>query len=895
MIVRQENAERRKEMFELKIRIFTDLGEDAIDAFREVVPEEGVEFSVEYWDEDPVRISDALPVFISSNRYLLEKAERLDYLIVGVGITLKGKGRKEETLKEDILYSAVIWPQLDSVVDLKTYFQALLHVLKAEQETMRYFGKVPEGYGIPQSIATARSFEKDIMRIAMTDDLTGLYNRRYFLNYLHEKSALMWTLLYMDLDNFHNVNDVFGHSRGDEILKRVASILDQIFPYGINIRLGGDEFAVLLEEEYHSDLLNDKIAQLEGEVQTLIPERPELLTISVGIVSRRGEIKDVDEFLREGDMRMYEVKRVHHEKKKAALQLDREPEDVRKILNVFREAFIKMDEDPAVRRSGHILARDYTPQLKELAEYLRVGRIGVQYFDSQEKEHYGEGSSFDIYNCGSTDETRYIERRYVTGGFNIAYYRAVIREGEPDWQTLERDRVDLLLRMCFVFNGRKRLQEIAERLSFYDQDMGIRNVKYYFGVLGRLAHERKLSDYTAMRINMRRFTAVNQQIGHKLGDLVMKRFVDEIASQLSGDEMICRLGGDNFVLLVDKDHEDDILDMLEESIIVYNDETGDRIRVGASVGVYQIPDDGSLHLRGEIMDRVTRAASRAKASKDTAIVYFDAAMVKSTEREMEVETSFHDALENEEFRVFYQPKVDMRTYKLVGAEALCRWFKGTGMIPPGDFIPHLEQSMDICALDMYMLDHVCRDIRRWLDEGREVPRVSVNLSRRNLADVDILRHILEVIDRNQVPHEYVEIELTETTTDSHFVDLRRIVSGLQESGVKTAVDDFGIGFSSLTLIRDLPWDVLKIDRSFLPVEGEPEEQKKNIMFRTVVSMAQGLGMESIVEGVETKAQLKLMQESHCDQAQGFFFDRPMPREEFEKRMEDSHYRELAES
>ncbi len=571
-----------------------------------------------------------------------------------------------------------------------------------------------------------------------------------------------------------------------------------------------------------------------------------------------------------------------------------ESADARKVLGIFQRAFVALDELPRRRRMG--ITKDLTEQLTEIADHLRLGRIGVRFFEGLEEERSNEGDCYDIYNDGKADEEKFIEHRNMTGGFNVVYYRAVLRKGVPEWTERERERVNLLLRIIYVFNGREHLLDVVEKLTFFDTDTGLHNLKYYMSAIGRLDHEGKLGNYSAMRIDMRRFSGVNQQLGRKLGNLVMKRFVKYIEENLAGDEMICRIGGDNFALLVDKDHEDDILDMLEESVIVYNDETEDRIRVSAAVGVYQIPDDGTIHSQSEIMDRITRACQKAKHSKDISITYYDALMVADREQEMKVETAFPQALEDEEFHVFYQPKVDVKTGELHGAEALCRWFRKGEVIPPGQLIPHLERSMAICALDMYMLEHVCRDIRRWLDEGKHVVRVSVNLSRRNLADVDILRHILEIIDRNNVPHEYIEIELTETTMDSRFVDLRGIVSGLQKQGVKTAVDDFGIGFSSLTLIRDLPWDVLKIDRSFLPYlsenESQQEAKKKELMFRSVVNMANGLGMECIVEGVETREQLEIVQSGNCDHVQGFFFDRPMPVEEFEKRMEGTNYGEL---
>ncbi len=158
-----------------------------------------------------------------------------------------------------------------------------------------------------------------------------------------------------------------------------------------------------------------------------------------------------------------------------------------------------------------------------------------------------------------------------------------------------------------------------------------------------------------------------------------------------------------------------------------------------------------------------------------------------------------------------------------------------------------------------------------------------------MIDVDLLQHILEIINRHNVPHEFIEIELTETTTDVEFRDLKRIVSGLQQEGIYTSVDDFGMGYSSLNLIRDIPWNVLKIDRSFLPLDGENADSTRSVMFKSVVSMAKELGLECIAEGVETKKQVEVMLDNDCLIAQGFFFDKPLPLEEFEKRLSHKNY------
>jgi EAL domain-containing protein (putative c-di-GMP-specific phosphodiesterase class I) len=256
---------------------------------------------------------------------------------------------------------------------------------------------------------------------------------------------------------------------------------------------------------------------------------------------------------------------------------------------------------------------------------------------------------------------------------------------------------------------------------------------------------------------------------------------------------------------------------------------------------------------------------------------------------MRVQLLFPDALRNEEFSVYYQPKVDIRTGEIIGAEALCRWFHEGEMISPDAFIPMLEETNDICKLDFYMLEHACRDIRRWMDEGRKVVRISVNLSRKHMINVNLLDNLLKIIDRHNVPHSCIEIELTETTTDVGFSDLKRVVTGLQSVGIFTSVDDFGVGYSSLNLIRELPWNVIKVDKSFLPQGDNEMDDVSKIMFKHVIQMTTEMGIECIVEGVETVKQRAILEENNCCYAQGFLYDRPLPKNEFEERLIQGPY------
>ena len=259
-------------------------------------------------------------------------------------------------------------------------------------------------------------------------------------------------------------------------------------------------------------------------------------------------------------------------------------------------------------------------------------------------------------------------------------------------------------------------------------------------------------------------------------------------------------------------------------------------------------------------------------------------MEDGKKREDAVRRDFESALQKEEFVAYYQPKVDVHTGRMVGAEALCRWLRRGRIVMPNDFIPVLEQDLEICRLDFYMLDRVCRDIRRWLDEGRPVVPVSVNMSRKHMLDPDLSGHIVEVVDRSRCPHELIEVELTETTTDVEFAAVAALVRELQRAGIKASVDDFGTGYSSLNLIQSIPWDIIKLDKSILPSDAA-SGARGGRMFSHVVAMAHDIGMKCVAEGVETDTQLALMKVYGCRIAQGYLFDRPLPVEEFEKRLD----------
>lgn len=531
----------------------------------------------------------------------------------------------------------------------------------------------------------------------------------------------------------------------------------------------------------------------------------------------------------------------------------------------------------------------YLELVEEICKGYHISKAVTEFYATPMMEQRGMGESYCDYDNGKGEKVL-LRIRIVSETKAIIIGTIYVEGKDPDRSEEDILQMDMLYRIILGFVSRRRLIKRLEEFGFYDLD-GFRNFRAFARYLDITNLENKLGGKAAFHMDIHNFTMVNQEIGRDNGDKVLRNYYEMIKKAIGDTGIVGRLGGDKFVGIFDRRVKRAVYDLFSGVAVPYDDSGEKRIRVTAAVGVYMLPNPYMLKGVGDIMDKIILAGGIAKHQPTGNIVVYDDKMKANKEHVKKVQKDFHNALEKEEFVVYYQPKVDVKTRKIVGAEALCRWVRNKKVVPPSEFIPVLEMSMDICDLDFYMLDHVCAHIRKWLDEGREVSRVSVNLSRKHLVDVDLLEHIVMTIDKHKVPHEYIEIELTETTTDVMFNDLKRVVSGLQEQGIWTAIDDFGVGYSSLTLLSDIPWKVLKIDKSFVPKGTNEDEEVSGKMFKHVVSLAKDLGLEIVVEGVESIDQLDVIKGNSCDIVQGYFYDRPLPQEEFEARLDQGCYPE----
>lgn len=460
-----------------------------------------------------------------------------------------------------------------------------------------------------------------------------------------------------------------------------------------------------------------------------------------------------------------------------------------------------------------------------------------------------------------------------------ATYSVYPKTGGEPWDESETERLDLFILLLNEENKRQKLVEDANYYRYHDPQTRHTNMAYFSECCERYIREHTIGNYTAIAANLTDFTNLNLKIGSNCCDTVLIRYMDWLKKGLDPDEVVSRISGDQFALLVHHEREEEMLDRLRAGVIRYGWKETDVVEVSAEAGIYRMSDAVENH--HHIIQAISSALNVAKSSHQLQFAYYDTLTADASERKKFYEAEFEKALRNEDIHVYFQPKVSLKDYDLIGAEALSRWIVNGEIVPPDSFIPILEETTRICELDFYVLEHVCRSIHEWLTHGVQPVKVSVNFSRRHLSNKNLVEDIVQMLDRYEVPHQYIEVELTETTIDADFVALKQIVYGLRDYGIESSVDDFGMGYSSLSLIRDVPFKVLKIDKSFLRDKNMESDERQRAMMKHVISMANDLGMECIAEGVESMEHVQLLKENKCYMAQGFLFNRPIPQEEFE--------------
>lgn len=460
-------------------------------------------------------------------------------------------------------------------------------------------------------------------------------------------------------------------------------------------------------------------------------------------------------------------------------------------------------------------------------------------------------------------------------------------ENFPAWvgiTAVHDEEGDLVSYVCFFsdISERKASEQRIHRLAYYDALTHLPNRTLFQDRLHSALQyaERHNQWVVLMFLDLDRFKPINDSLGHAAGDRMLKDVAVRLSTCVSGEDTVARMGGDEFTLLLQPQAQregalnraihvaEQILTSLACPFIL----EGREFFVSASIGIALAPQDGDE--LSQLMKNADTAMYHAKERGKNNFQFYQTDMNARALERLELESDLRHALEQGQFILHYQPQFSGDGQRLTGVEALLRWdHPFRGLVPPGDFIPVLEELGLVVQVGEWVLEEACRQIQRWHAARIRIPKVAVNLSARQFSEGNLSSAIAAIIERTGIPPACLEVELTESILMRDVSNAMHTLADLKRLGLCIAVDDFGTGYSSLNYLKQFPIDVLKIDRSF--VDGLPEGEQDAQIARAIIAMAHSLNMAVFAEGVETQEQLDFLREHDCDEVQGYLLGRPM--------------------
>lgn len=442
----------------------------------------------------------------------------------------------------------------------------------------------------------------------------------------------------------------------------------------------------------------------------------------------------------------------------------------------------------------------------------------------------------------------------------------------------------------------KRIKSAAEdkihKLAYYDTLTGLPNRTLFLQTLGNSARQNSDKDpterFAVLTLDLDHFKDVNDSMGHNVGDAILRSVGKRLKSALPDHAMVSRSGEDEFAVMMKLEGEfKTARDLAEKLALVIKGEPfkvfNEQFQIRVSIGVSTFPDDGLDP--DQVLKNADIALNRAKEEGRDTIKEYSEDFDRAVQARFQLLRDLRDALEHKQLRLFYQPQLDLNTGKVIGSEALIRWWKpdnskqGGTFISPGEFIPVAEQSGLIVPIGAWVLRQACEDAKRWEAEGIDI-RIAINVSAAQFAQGDMVANVEQVLKDTGLEAHKLELEVTESVFMDDIQHTIQTLQNLHALGVELAIDDFGTGYSSLSYLRQFPIDRLKIDQSFIRnALNNPDDAS---IAKTIVGLGHSLNLKVIAEGVETKEHEEFLLKHQCDEVQGFRYSRPVPHADFIK-------------
>ena len=463
------------------------------------------------------------------------------------------------------------------------------------------------------------------------------------------------------------------------------------------------------------------------------------------------------------------------------------------------------------------------------------------------------------------------------------------KDGEiyPKWLSIGsvRNSADEITHYFSIFTDitdRKRAEGRIHHLAYFDALTGLPNRVQFSRLADQalMASKRKEGFGAVLFIDLNRFKPINDTLGHVVGDKVLQETANRLRACLRSADVVCRLGGDEFAVglfeIANREHAANVaqklLATLDDPVVI----NGRELKLGAAIGISIFPEDGMD--TETLLRQADIAMYRAKQTGPDGMAFFSEDMNQRAIDRLNLEAGLRRAIDRDELLLYYQPKVNIESGTIIGAEALVRWrHPERGLVPPAEFVPVAEESGLIVHVSNWVLEAACRQIRQWMDAGLPAMHIAVNLSARDFSS-GLPARVQELLERHGIGAEWLELEITEGMLMHHTATVIAMMDEITALGVSLSLDDFGTGYSSLSYLKRFPIDTLKIDRSF--VISIPGDADDCAIAGAIVGMSKQLKHNVIAEGVETTDQLMFLKSLGCDEIQGYLFSPPVPAEKF---------------
>lgn len=806
-------------------------------------------------------------------------------------------------------------------------------IFDKENNPEKVLGKV-------QNIDEQKQKEATLREKSQKDSLTGLYNHMTAKSMIAERVKVVNQgeeayLIICDIDNFKSLNDINGHMFGDAVLCSFADEMSFLLPNAIRGRIGGDEF-ILYEDGLSREQLQEQLTRLNGSLSDRYDDekRGGHISCSIGVVAVNGSVTDFDVLFQLADTALYQVK----EKGKGSyLIIDSKPG-----MEGMRKSYLESEKNKDVDAHKEMLIRNDDELVLFCVELLKhvpnvisalkmiCERTCVFYNldDMVCVEHNGDEVEI-LYQWSRIEKNDYARRMYQNGVYdwgrlinktdeqgtiiyreeqaqniymeeaktamlvfskNVKDYQGSIvfsdRHKDREWSR-EKDtliRISQYIFSCLhTMRCEQREREEMDRKLNYDSLTDLPMYNYFVQKAEEYMRNNPKEGLFCVYSDFSNFQYLNEVYGYEVGDRVLYEFARTLESYEDGI-MFCRVTSDHFIGLIRGDE----VHKVDQKYWIFTDGFAEKVRkkydqcnLIIATGLYEVKEEDTRI--ATMMDNANEARKKCKGqSVVTAVTIYTEEIKKQTESAKVIAANVVSAYNNNEFYAYLQPKVSLKTGKIVGAEALVRWIKPDGTrIMPAQFIDIVERNGFITKIDFCMLEQVMDYLQEAIDAGEEVVPISVNFSRRHNEFELFVPSIFKRLDTYKVPSSMLEAEVTESVFLADLNRLDRNLVSLRERGVKVSVDDFGSGYSSLNLLPRVEVDIIKLDRQFLTgAMNATQEENALIVVKYLIKMLKRLGFTVLAEGVETKEQVEMLKKADCDLAQGYYYAKPMPIDEF---------------